>query len=77
MIHPLVDDISSLKDTEIEEKIRDLTKKYFMVHNQSVQHQLLLILDIYKNELGKRQAKAWQDMYQKRNSDLDNLINVS
>lgn len=75
-MHPLADDFSSLKDVEIENKIQDLTKKYFMATNPSVKHQITMFLDLYRAELANRQSKIWQDQYQKRDTDLDSLINV-
>ena len=39
-MHPLIDDLSKLKDSELEAKINDLTRKYFMVRNPGVQAQI-------------------------------------
>lgn len=76
-MHPLVTDLTSLKDGELEEKINELTKKYFMAHNYELQHQIVLVLDVYKEELAKRQQDAYNKMMNSRNKDLDKLINVS
>ncbi len=77
MIHPLAEDFSTLKDAEIENKIQDLSKKYFQASNMGVQNQIVLLLDMYKSELAQRRARVWQEQYQKRDTDLDSLINVS
>lgn len=77
MIHPLAEDFSQLKDVEIENKIQELSRKYFQAHNLGVQNQIVLLLDMYKSELAQRRAKVWQEQYQKRDTDLDSLINVS
>jgi hypothetical protein len=77
MIHPLAEDFDNLKDAEIESRIQDLTKKYFMTQNVAIQRQVGMFLDMYKAELQHRRSSAWQKEYQKRNKDLDNLINVS
>jgi hypothetical protein len=77
MIHPLAEDFSQLKDTEIENKIQELGKKYFQCANPAVQHQITLFLDMYKTELAVRRARVWQEQYQKRDTDLDSLINVN
>jgi hypothetical protein len=77
MIHPLAEDFSQLKDSEIENKIQELGKKYFLATNPGVQHQISLFLDMYKTELAARRAKLWKEEYQKRDTDLDGLINVS
>lgn len=76
-MHPLVDDLNNLKDSELESRIQDLSKKYFQARNPSVQYQITMILDMYRAELSARQAKTLQQEYQKRDQDLDSLINVS
>lgn len=77
MIHPLAEDFDGLKDAEIESRIQDLGRKYFMSQNPSVQRQVGMLLDMYKAELEHRRANAWQKEYQKRNKDLDDLIKVN
>jgi hypothetical protein len=77
MIHPLAEDFSQLKDSEIENKIQELGKKYFQATNPSIQHQISLFLEMYKAELAARRAKLWKEEYQKRDTDLDGLINIS
>jgi hypothetical protein len=76
-MHPLVADLSTLKDTEIETRIQELSRKYFQTYNVTLQHEIAMYLDAYKLEMATRNAKKWQDQYQKRDTDLDNLINVS
>ena len=76
-MHPLAEDFSQLKDNEIEEKIQQLSKKYFQATNSAVQHQITMFLDMYKAELANRRARMWQEQYQKRDTDLDSLINVN
>ena len=49
-MHPLAGDLSVFKDGEIENKINDLTRKYFMTHNPGVQAQIASVLDTYKEE---------------------------
>jgi hypothetical protein len=76
-MHPLVNDLSTLKTGELESKINDLTKKYFMTSNFEVQCQISAILDSYKEEVGRRQAEEWNKVMESRNKGLDKLINVS
>lgn len=77
-MHPLAEDFSKLKDAELETKIQTLSKKYFMsANNPAVQTQIVALLDMYKEELNIRRQKLWQEQYQKRDTDLDSLINVS
>ena len=77
MIHPLAEDFSELKDGEIEVKVQELTRKFFMTHNPQVQKQISLFLDLYQEELRFRRAKLWQQQYQNRDQGLDKLINVN
>jgi flagellin-specific chaperone FliS len=75
-MHPLSDNLSTLKDNELENKIQELTRKYFMTSNYEVQRQITMLLDLHKQELAQRQSKMWQNQFEKRNKDLDKLINV-
>ena len=77
VINPFLDDLSGLKDVEIENKIQDLSKKYWATNNANIRMQIANFLEIYKQELGVRRAKAWEQQYQKRNKDLDDLIQVN
>jgi hypothetical protein len=77
-MHPLMENTNHLKDSELETKILDLSKKYFQAsRNPALQQQVLAVLNFYKEELSVRRAKFWQEQNEKRDSDLDNLINVS
>jgi hypothetical protein len=76
-MHPLVDDLASLKDADIENKINDLTRKYFQTHNFSVQQQISLMLDTYKEEMSNRRRAEYEKMMNNRDKGLDKLINVS
>jgi len=77
-MHPLAENLSGLKETELENKIQTLSKKYFMAGNNSaVQQQIIMLLEMYKEELNVRRQKIWEEQYQKRDTDLDSLINVS
>lgn len=76
-MHPLAGDLSRLKDSEIENKINDLTKKYFSTYNPELQVQISMMLDTYRFEQSRRQQEEWKKMMDSRNKDLDKLINVS
>jgi hypothetical protein len=77
MIHPLAEDFSQLKDAEIESKLQELSKKYWQANNPSVKQQISIFIDLYKTEMNARRAKQWDQVYQKRDKDLDNLIKVN
>ena len=76
-MHPLIGDISELKDAEIEAKILDLSRKYWQTNNASVQHQIAMIIDMYREEMSFRKAKTWEEQNQKRDKGLDDLIKVN
>jgi hypothetical protein len=76
-MHPLAGEISSLKDGEIETKISDLTKKYFMTSNPGIKSQIAILLENYRNELTTRRNSEWQKMVENRDKGLDKLINIS
>lgn len=76
-MHPLIDDLTGLKDAELELKINDLTRKYFMVRNPGVQAQIVAALDSYKEELNKRRQNEYEKMMNSRDKGLDKLINVN
>jgi hypothetical protein len=76
-MHPLAGDMSSLKDGEIETKISDLTKKYFMTNNTGIKAQIATLLENYRNELSARRNAEWRKMVENRDKGLDKLINVS
>ena len=76
-MHPLVENLQDLKDSELENKILDLSKKYWQSRNPELQNQIIMILDMYNEELKTRRAKVWQQQYQNRDKGLDKLININ
>lgn len=76
-MHPLVPDLNHLKDIELENKINELTRKYFQTINPGVQAQIVAILDCYREELSVRRAKEYEKMVASRDKNLDKLINVN
>ena len=75
-MHPLVGDLSNLKDSELETKINELSKKYFATYNVDVREQMVMILDTYKEELSNRRRAEYEKMMKSRDKNLDKLINV-
>ena len=76
-MHPLIDDFSDLTDTELNEKISELSQKYWKTRNSSVQIQMTMILDQLKEEQRLRIQKSQQQNQDSDENDLDNLINIS
>jgi hypothetical protein len=75
-MHPLVNNLAEMKDSEVEEKISDLTKKYFMSSNPQLKAQVSAVLDSYKEEMSKRRQEALRKLMDTRDKSLDKLINV-
>lgn len=75
-MHPLAEDMSKLKDADLENKIQDLSRKYFMTHNIGVQMQMAALLTQYKEELSNRRRRELERMMNNRDKGLDKLINV-
>lgn len=76
-MHPLIHDLTDLKISELENRISDLTRKYFSTGNPEVRSQIVLILDTYKGELARRQQEEYEKMIRSRDKDLDKLIKVN
>jgi len=76
-MHPLVENLSKLKDSELENKINDLTRKYFQTYNVGVQAQIAAVLDCYREEQSNRKAAEYEKMMNTRDKGLDKLINVN
>jgi hypothetical protein len=80
MFHPLLEDLSKIKDADLENKILDITKKYHIairLGQGSVAQQIIMVLDVYRAEQSKRQQLSMQSTMKKQNKDLDDLINVT
>ncbi len=75
MTHPL-SKVTQLKDNELENKIIELSSRYWKTSNPDVQQQIMLILDDHRQELSSRRAKQ-QIAQENGENDLDNLINIS
>jgi hypothetical protein len=76
-MHPLAQEMAGVKDAELEGKLNDLTKKYFLTQNTGVKHQISLMIDTYKDELASRRMAEYNKMMNNRDKGLDKLINIS
>ena len=79
MLNPLVDSLTDFTLPELENKVVELQRKYFMTHNTQVQAQIANILYIYKEEVQTRRAIEYERQKNQDNGEngLDSLINVS
>ena len=79
-MHPLLDSIEELSDSEVEQKIVELQRKYFQSRNPHIQQQIVMCLDAFKEEARARQRAAYEKSIQNSQedgNDLDSLINVN
>jgi hypothetical protein len=79
MFNPLVEDLTHLKDTDLDSKMTDLNKKYSIamrLGNGSVAMQIAVVLEQLRDEVQRRQIESSKKLLQKQNKDLDDLINV-
>jgi len=74
-MHPLAGNLSEIKDQDLEAKVTDLTKKYFMTANPELRQQMSMLLDSYNDELKKRRNASLAKIM--ANKDLDKLVKVS
>ena len=79
MFNPLVDNFNQLNDSEVEDKLTELARKYWMTRNPEVQQQITVLMDMYRIELTTRRAIQQQKQKDQDNGEnsLDNLIKVS
>lgn len=79
MFNPLLEDLTKLKDVDLENKISDLNKKYSIamrMGNGDVGQQIAMTLEAFRMETQRRQLEATKKLLEKQNKDLDGLINV-
>lgn len=78
MFHPLIEDLTHLSDSELEDKIRQLTKHYFasVRFSPTASQQILMLLESHKEEQYARQQKRIEQSKEGYNPDLDGLINI-
>jgi len=79
MFNPLLPDLSTLKDEDVDNKITELMQKYFLASRfgqGGVMQQISVILESYKLEQITRQQNASKKLMQNRNQDLDSFINI-
>jgi len=73
MEHPLIHDVNDLSESELTDKINDLSKKYMIAQrsgNAQLCNQIGMAIETYRN---KRQEIYNRD----KNSDHDDKIDIS
>lgn len=77
MINPFMEDLSKLSETDLDQKISELTKKYYQIArlgNNNLLTQVQNFITIYRDELQSRAMK--RKLSDNNDDDLDQLINV-
>jgi len=80
LFNPLLGDVSRLTAPELDNKISELTKKYFIAARTGNSHlceQILVTIEAFKQELSAKNAAAMKVATSKGDKDLDDLINVN
>lgn len=80
MFHPLLENPRNLKDSDLESKIIDLSRKYHIAANMgqgSACQQIIIALEMFKEEQSRRQREATSTLIKKQDKGLDDLINVN
>jgi len=75
--NPFVHDLGQLKEAELDQKIIELSKKFWQTQNPDLRMQIQTILEMYKTELHVRQAQKKVQSQDNGDNPLDNLINIS
>jgi hypothetical protein len=76
-MHPLFEDTTELSDNDLEEKVIDLTKRYWQTANPQAQQQITLLIDSYRLELETRRSRQkLANEAINSQSELDKLIKV-
>jgi ribosomal protein L29 len=77
MFHPLEEDLSKLSDSEVEQRVQDLSKKYFAAQRlgkPELLTQVATFVTIYREEMSRRYREKTRN---ELDGDLDQLINVN
>lgn len=76
MFNPLLPDLTTIKNEDLDNKITELMKKYFIAARGGmggVCNQLNTILEAYKNEQHRRHLQSGQKLIS-QNKQLDDYI---
>lgn len=76
--HPLIEDISHLKDDELYNKINELTSKMnsaYRLGSGEALRQMNMIMTHYQGELANRNRKRLEDM-EKNSKNFSKIIDI-
>lgn len=61
---------------ELEQKVSELTKKYYMASNPELRQQVVTLLNMYTEELSAKRAQEFKKFQDKHDKGLDKLIKI-
>ena len=79
MFNPLIEDLTKIKDADLETRMFELNKKYgiaLRIGNGALAMQVASVIQMVREETLRRQSEATKKLLDKQNKDLDGLINV-
>jgi hypothetical protein len=80
-LHPFMPDDEELSDKEVDEKVIELTQKYFMTTDPYIQYQISMLLESFKEIQSQRKEIYWKKVSANkgidgRSYDLNKIIDV-
>lgn len=78
-MNPLLSDLTKLSDSELDQKCKDLTKKYYMLSrmgNVTMARQVFLIMDEHMGEKKRREMEILKSAERDNPDDINGLINI-
>jgi hypothetical protein len=79
MFNPLLPDLATLKNEDVDNKITELMNKYFLASKfgqSGVMQQISVILAAYRSEQARRHELATKKLMQNQNQDLGEYIKI-
>ena len=73
MFNPLLESITDMNDDQLQARIRDVTRKYYLTNNDNIKQQLRIILDQFVNEQTRRITESKDGS----ETNFDDLISVN
>jgi hypothetical protein len=79
MFNPLLPDLATLKNEDVDNKITELMNKYFLASKfgqSGMMQQISVILAAYRSEQARRHELATKKLMQNQNQDLGEYIKI-
>ena len=73
MFNPLLESLTEMNDDQLQARIRDISRKYYMTTNNHIKDQLRILLDQFVNEQTRRLSEPKDGS----ETNFDDLISVN